>query len=125
MADPKRILIVDDNAAVRLILSGLLEELGHQVVGEAADADAALKAYAELKPDLVTLDLSLSPSGDGDGSTVLAALRKADANARVIVISGNSQAKLRERLTAAGAKGFVAKPIQDQELAAAIAGALK
>lgn len=125
MAETKRILIVDDNAAVRLILSGMLEELGHQVVGEAADADAALKAYKELKPDLVTLDLSLSASGGSDGSMVLEALRKADAAARIIVISGNAQAKLRERLAAAGAKGFVAKPIQEQELTNAIAEALK
>lgn len=125
MADSKRILIIDDNAAVRLILSGLLEELGHKVVGEAADAEAALKAYGELKPDLVTLDLSLSASGGADGSSVLEALRKSDASARVIVISGNAQAKLRERLTAAGAKGFVGKPIQEQELAAAIIEASK
>ncbi len=123
MPDPKRVLIVDDNSAVRLILSGMLEELGHQVVGEAADAEAALKAYQALKPDLVTLDLSLSASGGADGVSVLDALIKADAKARVIVISGNAQAKLREKLAAAGAKGFVAKPIQEDELKTAIAGA--
>lgn len=125
MADPKRILIVDDNAAVRLILSGMLEELGHKVVGEAADADAALAAYKELKPDLVTLDLSLSSSGGADGTTVLDALRKTDPGARVVVISGNAQAKLREQLAKAGAKGFVAKPIQEQELSAVITEAVK
>lgn len=121
----QKVLIIDDNAAVRLILSGMLEELGHQVIGEAADADAALKAYQALKPELVTLDLSLSASGGADGSTVLEALIKADKSARVIVISGNAQAKLRERLAAAGAKGFVAKPIQEAELKSAIEGALK
>ncbi|MDX6769745.1 MAG: response regulator [Elusimicrobiota bacterium] len=119
-----KVLIIDDNSAVRLILSGMLEELGHQVVGEAADAAAALKAYQALKPDLVTLDLSLSASGEADGTTVLDALIKADAKARVIVISGNAQAKLRERLTAAGAKGFVGKPIQEEDLKSAIAGAV-
>lgn len=125
MADSKRVLIIDDNAAVRLILSGMLEELGHQVVGEAADADAALKAYKELKPDFVTLDLSLSATGGADGTVVLDALRKADSSARIIVISGNAQAKLREKLASAGARGFVAKPIQEAELSTAIAEALK
>lgn len=119
------VLIIDDNAAVRLILSGMLEELGHQVIGEAADADAALKAYQALKPELVTLDLSLSATGGADGTSVLDALIKADKAARVVVISGNAQAKLREKLAAAGAKGFVAKPIQEEELKTAIEGALK
>lgn len=121
----QRVLVIDDNAAVRLILSGMLEELGHQVIGEAADADAALKAYQALKPELVTLDLSLSATGGADGTTVLDALIKHDKGARVIVISGNAQAKLREKLAAAGAKGFVAKPIQEAELKSAIEGALK
>ena len=125
MADSKRVLIIDDNAAVRLILSGMLEELGHQVVGEASDADAALKAYKDLKPDLVTLDLSLSATGGADGTVVLDALRKADGGVRIIVISGNAQAKLREQLAKAGARGFVAKPIQEAELSTAIAEALK
>lgn len=121
----QKVLIIDDNAAVRLILSGMLEELGHQVVGEAADADAALKAYQALKPELVTLDLSLSATAGADGGTVLDALIKHDKGARVIVISGNAQAKLREKLAAAGARGFVAKPIQEADLKAAIEGALK
>lgn len=121
----QKVLIIDDNAAVRLILSGMLEELGHQVIGEAADADAALKAYQALKPELVTLDLSLSSTGGADGTTVLDALMKHDKAARVIVISGNAQAKLREKLAAAGAKGFVAKPIQEAELKSAIKGALQ
>lgn len=63
MAASLRVLIVDDNAAIRMILSDMLADLGHQVVGEADDLDAALKAYAEHKPDLVTLDLSLSAIG--------------------------------------------------------------
>jgi two-component system chemotaxis response regulator CheY len=122
---PQKVLIIDDNAAVRLILSGMLEELGHQVIGEAADADAALKAYSALKPDLVTLDLSLSSTGGADGVSVLDSLIKADPKARVVVISGNAQAKLREKLSAAGAKGFVSKPIQEDELKSALEGAAK
>jgi len=121
----QRVLIVDDNAAVRLILAGMLEELGHRVVGEVDAAAGAVETYRSLKPDLVTLDLSLSAAGGADGTTVLDALIAVDAKARVIVVSGNAQAKLREKLAAAGAKGFVAKPIEEDELKSAIAEALK
>ncbi len=120
-----RVLVIDDNQAVRLILTGMLEEFGHQVVGEVAEAGGAVDAYLSLKPDLVTLDLSLSVAGGPDGTTVLDDLLRADAKARVIVVSGNAQAKLREKLAAAGAKAFVAKPIEEDELKKAIAEAAK
>ena len=125
MENSRRILIVDDNAAIRLILTGMLEELGHTVVGEAVDKDTALKAYSEHKPDVVTLDLSLSAVGGADGIAVLKALRLADAKARVVVISGNSQVKVRELVDQAGACGFVAKPIKEADLSAAIAKAVQ
>ena len=120
---PLRILIVDDNAAVRMILSDLLSDLGHQVVGEAEDLKAALDAYEKHKPDLVTLDLSLSALVGGDGLSVLKALRQRDAAAKVIVVSGNSQKKVQEQLEKEGAAAFVPKPIKEADLTAAIARA--
>jgi two-component system chemotaxis response regulator CheY len=120
---PLRILIVDDNAAVRMILSDLLADLGHQVVGEAEDLKAALAAYDKHKPDLVTLDLSLSALVGGDGLSVLKALRQQDAGAKVIVVSGNSQKKVYEQLEKEGASAFVPKPIKETDLIAAIARA--
>ena len=122
---PLRILIIDDNAAIRMILSDLLVDLGHQVVGEAEDLKAALAAYEKHKPDLVTLDLSLSAIGGSDGLSVLKALRQRDAGAKVIVVSGNSQKKVYEMLAKEGAAAFVAKPIKENELTAAIAQATR
>ncbi len=123
MADPQRILIVDDNAAIRMILTDMLETMGHKVIGEAADRDAALKIYAEHKPDIVTLDLSLSAVGGADGLAVLKALRMADAKAKVIVISGNAQEKVRVMVEQAGACCFVGKPIKEEDLNTALAKA--
>ena len=123
MPDPKRILIIDDNAAIRMILTDMLETLGHKVVAEAADSVAALKAYSEQKPDIVTLDLSLSAVGGADGLSVLKSLRLADAKARVIVISGNAQEKVRTLVEQAGACAFVGKPIKEDDLNAALAKA--
>lgn len=123
MAASLRVLVVDDNAAIRMILTDMLADLGHQVIGEAEDLDAALKAYAEHKPDVVTLDLSLSAVGGADGLAVLRALREKDARARVIVISGNAQNKVRAEVEKAGAAAFVGKPIKEEDLAAAVAKA--
>jgi two-component system chemotaxis response regulator CheY len=122
---PLRFLIVDDNEAVRMILSDMLADLGHQVVGEAEDSESALAAYEAHKPDLVTLDLSLSAVGGADGLSVLKALRQADAKVKVIVISGNSQKKVLEQIEKDGAAAFVPKPIKEMDLAAAVAWAMR
>ena len=114
---PLRILIVDDSPAIRSILRDCIEAGGHEVVDEAEGGDSAVKAYARHKPDVVTLDLSLA---DGDGLSVLKTLRKLDGKAKVLVISGNSQKRVLESIYAAGAAGFVGKPINCAELMAAI-----
>jgi two-component system, chemotaxis family, chemotaxis protein CheY len=115
-----RVLVIDDNEAVRMILTDLLADLGHTVVGEAEDLKAALDAYDQHKPDLVTLDLSLSAIGGGDGLSVLKAIRQKDAGAKVIIISGNSQKKVYEQLEKEGAAAFCPKPIKEKDLTAAI-----
>src|SRR4051812_40376437 len=112
-----RILIVDDNPAIRFMLRDCIESNGHQVVAEAESSDAAVKAYSQHKPDVVTLDLSLS---DGDGLTVLKSLRQIDEKAKVLVISGNTQKKVLESIYAAGAAGFLAKPIDFSTFIAAV-----
>lgn len=112
-----RILIIDDNPAIRMILREFIEASGHQVVGEAESLDSAVKAYTEHKPDVVTLDLSLS---DGDGLSVLKAIRKLDAKAKVLVISANTQKKVIETVYAAGASCFLSKPIDFAALLAAM-----
>ena len=108
-----------------MILTDLLSDLGHKVVGEAEDLKAAVEAYEKHKPDLVTLDLSLSAIGGGDGLSVLKAIRQKDAAAKIIIISGNSQKKVYEQLEKEGAAAFVPKPIKEKDLTAAIAWAIR
>ncbi len=112
-----RTLIVDDSVATRMLLRDMLESAGHQVLAEAENQDEAVKAYAAHKPDVTTLDLSLA---QGDGLSVLKAIRQLDAKAKVVVISGNSQQKVLEMIQAAGATGFLAKPFKIDELIAAV-----
>lgn len=124
MSAPLRVLIIDDNEAIRMVLTDMLAALGHQVVAEAESAEDAQKAYARHKPDLVTLDLSLSVVGGGDGLTVLKAIQGIDSRAKVIIVSGNAQNKVKAAVEAAGASAFVAKPIGEAEFAAAVAKAI-
>ncbi|HBT61611.1 MAG TPA: two-component system response regulator [Elusimicrobia bacterium] len=108
-----RVLIVEDNIITREMLKGMLAILGHEVVGEVDNLQDLLAAYKEQKPDVVTMDLSLPKE---DGLTILRALRKSDAAARVVVISGNSQERIIDEIHKAGAAGLLAKPIQFEAL---------
>ncbi|MEK7382685.1 MAG: response regulator [Elusimicrobiota bacterium] len=114
---PLRIMIVDDSPAARFMLREFIESNGHQVVAEEENLEGTLRSYSQHKPDVVTLDLSLA---QGDGLSVLKAVRNLDPKAKVLVISGNSQKKVVDVLYAAGASGFLPKPIDFPGLMAAI-----
>ncbi|MBI5241834.1 MAG: response regulator [Elusimicrobia bacterium] len=114
---PLRILVVDDSIVTRSLIQEFSECFGHQVVAEAATLTAAVAAYKEHKPDLVTLDLSLA---DGDGLAVLKALRRIDPAARVLVVSGNVQQAVHDEVRDAGAAGFLSKPFTLDDLGRAL-----
>ncbi|OGS27589.1 MAG: hypothetical protein A3J70_06185 [Elusimicrobia bacterium RIFCSPHIGHO2_02_FULL_61_10] len=112
-----RILIIDDNAIARAMIREMVEPHGYEVAAEAAEIKGALAAYTEHKPDLVTLDLSLI---GGNGLSVLQAIRLLDQHAKVIVVSGNSQKKIKDLVIASGAAAFLNKPFTPKELLAVI-----
>ena len=104
-----RVLIVEDNLITREMLKEMLSILGHEAVGEAEDLQGALAAYQQHQPDAVTVDLSLPRE---DGLTILKGLRRAHPDAKVVIISGNSQEGIREAALQAGAFDLLAKPIE-------------
>jgi len=112
-----RILIVEDSPITREMVKGMLGMLGHQVVAETEALNETLAAYQQHRPDAVAIDLSLPKE---DGLTILKALRKLDARARVVVVSGNSQARIREEVLKAGAVDLLAKPIELDALRASL-----
>jgi CheY-like chemotaxis protein len=123
---PTRVLVVDDNEAVRALIRINLEFEGFEVteaVGGseclAALADAAARAAA---PDVVTLDVRL-PDGP-DGLTVLRRIRAnpALAGTRVVMVTAAAQAEDVRRGTAAGADGYVTKPFEPQDLVDTVLG---
>ena len=108
-----RILIVDDSPVLRIMLQEMLEALGHEIVAEAENGEAAVKAFREHKPDLVTLDVSLP---DINGLEVLQKLRRFDPAAKVLMVTGNDQKAIETRALALKALGVLRKPFDETDL---------
>lgn len=121
---PYKVLIVDDSPVLRIMLGEMLKAMGHTIVGEADSAAGGLKAFKELKPELVTLDVSLP---DENGLQVLEKLKRMDPTAKVIVVTGNDQKAVEDKAMALRALGVLHKPFDEAELAAMVekAGARK
>lgn len=113
-----KVLVVDDAAFMRFMISGILKELGHEVIGEAEDGEVACKKYAELKPDLVTMDLIMPKKG---GLDALRDIRRDDPNARVMVISAVEQRQPLMDALRLGAVDYLVKPFEKERVAEAIA----
>jgi two-component system, chemotaxis family, chemotaxis protein CheY len=116
-----RIMVVDDAAFMRTVLKKILSEAGHEVVGEATDGVEACAKYAELKPDLVTMDITMP---NMDGVQALKQIRATDGNARIIMCSAMGQESLVVEAISSGARDFVAKPFEAGRVVGAIAKAL-
>jgi two-component system, NarL family, response regulator NreC len=113
-----RVLVADDHPVVRTGLRTMLSgQVDVEVVGEAADAADAVTLTAELRPDIVLLDLNM-PRGGGVGC--VRSIREVGSGARVLVLSMlDDPAVVREALQA-GASGYLAKHAVDTELALAL-----
>jgi response regulator NasT len=113
---PRRVLIAEDEALIRLDLKEMLEEEGYVVVGEAGDGQQAVDLAAQEQPDVVILDVKM-PVLDG----IAAAERiVADQIAPVVMLTAFSQRELVERAAAAGAMAYVVKPFGKADLLPAI-----
>ena len=116
-----RVLVVDDAAFMRKMVSDALAKGGHEVVGEAANGVEAVASYQALKPDLATLDITMP---EKDGLAALAEIMSLDPSARVIMCSALGQeSKVLESIKL-GAKDFVVKPFQADRVLEAVAKAL-
>jgi DNA-binding NarL/FixJ family response regulator len=103
---PVSVLIVDDHAAFRAAARQLLERHGYDVVGEAADGPAALAAAAELRPDVVLLDVQMPGI---DGFEVAARLRAAARPPAIVMASSRDRDEFGGLVEGSGAQGFIPK----------------
>ncbi|MEK5184391.1 response regulator [Solibacillus sp. FSL R5-0449] len=117
----KRILIVDDAAFMRMMIKDILTKNGFEVVGEAADGIQAVEKYNELRPDLVTMDITMP---EMDGIAALKEIKGTDPNAVVIMCSAMGQQAMVIDAIQAGAKDFIVKPFQADRVIEAIQKAL-
>lgn len=113
----KRVLIVDDAAFMRITLKTMLEKNGFEVVGEAANGMEGVKKYGELKPDAVTMDITMP---ELDGVSALREIKKLDPNAKVVMISAMGQESMVKESIIAGASGFLVKPFKEEAVIKAI-----
>lgn len=112
----KRVVIAEDEAVVRMGVRAILEEAGYEVVGEAADGEQCLEQVHLHDPNLVILDVRMPPP---DGIEVARRLR--DTSPRpVVFLTAFGDRDLLEAAAAAGAFGYVVKPVVGSELLAAL-----
>ncbi|MCR2820709.1 response regulator [Lederbergia panacisoli] len=112
-----RILIVDDAAFMRMMIKDILVKNGFEVVGEAVDGIQAVEKYKDLKPDLVTMDITMP---EMDGITALKEIRSVDPAAKIIMCSAMGQQAMVIDAIQAGAKDFIVKPFQADRVIEAI-----
>jgi two-component system, chemotaxis family, chemotaxis protein CheY len=116
-----RVLVVDDAAFMRKMVSDALTKGGHEVVGEGANGEEAVAQYQELKPELTTLDITMP---EKDGLQALKDIMALDPGAKIIMCSALGQESKVLEAVKSGAKDFVVKPFQPDRILDAAAKAL-
>ncbi len=116
-----RVLVVDDAAFMRKMLGDVLAKAGHEVVGEGANGNEAVERFQSLKPDIMTLDITMP---EKDGLSALREILALDATAKIVMCSALGQETKVLEAIKAGAKDFVVKPFQPDRVLDAIGKAL-
>jgi two-component system, chemotaxis family, chemotaxis protein CheY len=116
-----RVLVVDDAAFMRKMVSDALVKGGHEVIGEAGNGVEAVAQFQALRPDLMTLDITMP---EKDGLAALADVMAADPSAKVVMCSALGQESKVLEAIKLGAKDFVVKPFQPDRVIEAVGKAL-
>ncbi|MGA1114037.1 MAG: ANTAR domain-containing response regulator, partial [Aquiluna sp.] len=113
------VVVVEDEALIRMDVVATLEEAGFEIVGEGADGEEAISLAKEHEPDLVVMDIKM-PKLDG----ISAAEKIAELKIPVVLLTAFSQTDLVSRAAEAGAMAYVTKPFKPADLLPAIQIAL-
>ncbi len=113
----KRVLITDDALFMRVTLKNILEKGGYEVAGEASNGRESVEMYQQVKPDLVTMDITMP---ELDGISAVREIKKTDPNANIIMCTAMGQKQMVLEAVAAGAKDFIVKPFQPDKVIEAL-----
>lgn len=117
----KRVLVVDDAAFMRMMLSDHLTKGGFEVVGQAENGLVAINKFKELRPDVVTMDITMP---EMDGIVAVKEIRKIDPQARIVMCSAMGQQHMVMEAIQAGARDFIVKPFDPTRVVQAVTKAL-
>lgn len=117
MSEPKRVLIVDDARIIRNILRALMQKIGLTIAGEAVNGAEGIRMYEELRPDLVTMDITMPVI---DGLTATKQIMDADPNAKIIMVTSVGQEGVMKEAILMGARDFIVKPFNEERITSAI-----
>ena len=116
-----KILIVDDVKIMRMTLKKMFVNLGHEVVGEADSGYEAIQQYKKLKPDLVSMDVTM-PGVEmiRDGIEAVRHIVKFDPNAKILMVTSHGEQEKVIRAMQSGASNYLLKPVTMEKLKAKV-----
>ena len=108
-----KILIVDDSRTSRKMLRNILESIGHEIIDEAVNGQEGVQKFQALKPDVVTLDITMPVV---DGVEALKMIKALDPESKVVMVTAAGQKNKMIECIKAGANEFLTKPFEQQEI---------
>ncbi|HVP94620.1 MAG TPA: response regulator [Methanoregulaceae archaeon] len=106
-----RILLVDDTIFAKQLLNLILTNGGHEIVGEANDGIEGVEQYKKLKPDLVLMDMIMPRMG---GRECMQEILKFDTDAKILIVSADSQGSHVSDTIKEGGRGYISKPYKKE-----------
>ncbi|MFZ7101483.1 MAG: response regulator [Peptococcaceae bacterium] len=116
-----KVLVVDDAGFMRMMIKDILNKNGFEVVGEAENGHKAIEKFQELRPDIVTMDITMP---ELDGIAAVKAIKQIDPAARILMCSAMGQQAMVIDAIQAGAKDFIVKPFKPERVLEAVSKAL-
>ncbi len=108
-----KILIADDSMMVRRILERFMDKLKLEIAGSAGNGKEAVRMYEELKPDIVTLDITMP---EMDGLSAMKQILAINPAARVIIVSAVNSKDMIVQALNGGAKAYIVKPFTEAQI---------